>query len=63
MKNKIPKFSLCIHYKDDDTCEKKPFQSKQLALDCFETFKRINKRPVTVTFYCGVVPYWVYYKS
>lgn len=57
---KYPRFSMCVHFRDTDFCQKMSFESKNLALDWFETFKQINKRPVTITFYCGLAPYWVY---
>lgn len=60
MKN-IKGFSMCIHFKDNDSFEKKYFSLKVLALEWFEKFKQVNKRPVTITFYCGCTPYWVYY--
>lgn len=60
MKKKYPKFSIFIHYRDTDFCQKEIFELKSLALDWFETFKQTNKRPVTVIFYCDVTPYWVY---
>lgn len=53
-------FTMCVHYRDKDTFEKKYFSNKVLALDWFEQFQKDNKRSVTVTFYCDVVPYWVY---
>lgn len=60
MKKIYPKFSLFIHYRDTDLCVKEIFESKRLALDWFESFKQVNKRPVTVTFYFDITPYWVY---
>lgn len=52
---------MCVIYKDTGETFKESFELKQLALDWFESFKQTNNRPVTVIFYCGVVPYWVYY--
>lgn len=63
MKKKYPRFSMCVHFLDTDLCEKIPFELKILAMDWFDRFVETNKRPVVVTFYCGVVPYWVYRKS
>lgn len=57
------KFTMCVFYRDDSTCLKKPFDLKSSALDWFEAFQQENTRPVTVTFYCGVTPYWVYRKN
>lgn len=56
-------FSMCVLYRDDGTRFKKYFTLKVLALDWFEQFQKENKRPVTVTFYCDVVPYWTYRKD
>ena len=61
MKKKYSRFTMCLIYKDTGETFKESFELKQLALDWFESFKQTNNRPVTVIFYCGVVPYWVYY--
>ena len=63
MNLKYPSFTMCIHYRDNDTFEKKYYSNKALALDWFEQFQKDNKRSVTVTFYSGVTPYWVYRKN
>ena len=60
MKKKYPKFSFCIHFLDTDLCIKESFESKLLALDWFDSFLQVNKRPVIITFYCGLTFYWVY---
>lgn len=63
MKKKYSTYSMCVCFRDDGTCEKKSFDSKNSALDWFETFQQENTRSVTVTFYCGVTPYWIYRKN
>lgn len=60
IKKKFPNFSICIHYRDTDLCIKEIFETEISALDWFDNFLGVNKRPVTVTFYCGCTPYWVY---
>lgn len=57
----IEGYTMCVLYKDTGTQQKEYFSKKSLALDWFESFRQVNKRPVTVIFYCGYVPYWVYY--
>ena len=54
-------FTMCVLYKDTDARFREFFETKRMALDWFETFKQTNRRPVTVIFYCGLVPYWVYH--
>ena len=56
-------YSMCVLYRDDGTRFKKSFRSKNSALEWFESFKCENERSVTVTFYCGVTPYWVFRKD
>lgn len=58
---KIEGYTMCVFYKDTGTHQKEYFSKKSLALDWFEIFRQVNKRPVTVIFYCGYTPYWVYY--
>lgn len=59
MKTKKP-FVMAIHWLDNDTFQREKFSLKQLALEWFNAFKRVNKRACVITFYCDVVPYWVY---
>lgn len=59
MKNLKP-FVMVIHWLDNDSFHREKFALKQLALDWFDEFKKINKRSVVITFYCNVTPYWVY---
>ena len=47
MKMVYPKFSMCVIFKDTGDRLKEVFELKQLALDWFESFKQVNKRPVT----------------
>lgn len=56
-------YSMCVLYRDDNTRFKKVFDSKNSALEWFEKFKFDNERSVTVTFYCGVAPFWVFRKD
>lgn len=58
MKKEI--YSMCVLYRDDGTRFKKFFDSKNSALDWFGRFQNDNKRSVTVIFYCGVTPYWIF---
>ena len=55
-------FVMAVHWLDTDGFQRERFLLKQLALDWFENFRKQNKRPCVITFYCGVTPYWVYKK-
>lgn len=57
------KFFMCVLFRDDETRIKESFSSKLSALEWFDNFVQENKRPVTITFYCGCTPYWVFRKE
>ena len=53
-------YSMCVVYRDNVTSIKKTFVRKDSALEWFHGFLQTNKRPVTITFYSGLVPNWVF---
>lgn len=63
MKQEHKPFVMVIHWLDNDNFQREKFLLKQLALDWFDDFRKQNKRPCVITFYCGVTPYWVYKKT
>lgn len=53
-------YTMAILYCDDGTSEKKTFTRKDTAIEWIKKISAENRRPVTITFYSGNVPNWVF---